>query len=344
MRVPGFRRLKGYGKWCVNTLTRPGVVLLYHRVIDLDCDPQQLAVSRANFEQQMRIVRNRMMPLPLEQVINCARGASLPKNAVAVTFDDGYFDNLEFAAPVLEKYNIPATIYVASGQVGRATEFWWDELDAILLGDSCLPDRCSLIVAGKVMSWRLGPSSEQPELQRGWNVDCWNNSSLRQNMYRDLCGLLRPFNARDRGGVLNQLREWAGTDGTARPTHRAVTERELNELGRNPLIEIGCHTHRHSLLSALPSGDQKQEIEGGKARLEDILGKPVQSFAYPFGGREDYSAETVKLVTEAGFRSACANWFGWINEIQDVFQVPRFLVRNWTGSELEKRLAQCRFV
>src|SRR5207237_1342536 len=136
--------LKSYGKWCVNSLTRPGAILLYHRVIDLDCDPQQLAVSRANFDQQMRIVRDRMAPLPLARIIELANQAALPKNAVAITFDDGYFDNLEFAAPILKKYDIPATVYVTSGQAGNFSEFWWDELEAILLAGRRLPDQCSL--------------------------------------------------------------------------------------------------------------------------------------------------------------------------------------------------------
>ena len=139
-------------------------------------------------------------------------------------------------------------------------------------------------------------------------------------MYRDLWRLIRPLGANDRAAVFDQLRKWAQYNGTARTTHRALTELELIELARCRCVEIGGHTHQHSLLSALASGDQKREIETGKARLEELLGGPVQSFAYPFGGMADYSTKkSAKLVFEAGFKSACANWFGWIKEPNDIF-------------------------
>lgn len=343
MRIRGLGRLKSYGKWCVNTLRRPGMILLYHRVIDLQSDPQLLAVSPANFEQQMRFVRDRMTPMALDRFTELASHESLPKDAVAITFDDGYHDNLEFAAPIMEKYDIPATVYVTSGQVGNPCEFWWDELEAILLSGGRLPDRCSLILGGKKLHWILGASSEDADANRNWNIFCQEELSPRQKMYRDLCAQIRLLGANERNAALNQLRDWAGTDGTARATHQALTERELIELARSPCVEIGGHTHQHSLLSALSLDDQRREIETGKARLEGILGAPVRSFAYPFGGRADYSPETARLVFEAGFRNACANWFSWIKKSNDVFQLPRFLVRNWSGSELEKRMAQCRF-
>src|SRR5262249_53049824 len=149
--------------------------------------------------------------------------------------------------------------------------------------------------------------------------------------------------ANERATVFDQLRKWARYDGTARATHRALTEFELIQLGRSPCIEIGSHTHQHSLLSALSLDDQRREIENGKAQLERILGASVQSFAYPFGGHADYTKDTARLVSEAGFKTACANWFGWIKRPNDVFQLPRFLIRNWPAFEFEKRLAECRF-
>jgi peptidoglycan/xylan/chitin deacetylase (PgdA/CDA1 family) len=162
-------------------------------------------------------------------------------------------------------------------------------------------------------------------------------------MYQDLCGLIRPLGANDRAAVFDQLRNWAQYDGTARTTHRALTALELIELARSPGVEIGGHTHQHSLLSALALDEQRREIDNGKAQLEGILGAPIQSFAYPFGGETDYTRDTARLVSEAGFKSACANRFGWIRNPSDVFRLPRFLIRNWSAFEFEKRLAKCRF-
>jgi peptidoglycan/xylan/chitin deacetylase (PgdA/CDA1 family) len=344
MKVPGFGRLKRYGRWSVNSIARPAVILLYHRVIDLKSDPQLLAVSRANFEQQMRFVRRRMTPLTLDRLVELSNSSSLPKNAVAVTFDDGYFDNLEFAAPILEKYEIPATVYIASGQIGQRNEFWWDELEAICLNTRRLPELCSLILGGKELRWNLGPSAENRIVSHDWNVERQYDSSPRHLMYRQLCALIRPLGMNDRVSIVQQLRQWSGHSGIARTTHRALTKLELIELARNPYVEIGGHTVWHPLLSSLSLVDQKCEIEAGKAELESILGGRIRSFAYPFGGSADYSAETAKVVYDSGFKSACANWFSWIKKPIDVFQLPRFLVRNWSGSELQKQLTACRGV
>jgi peptidoglycan/xylan/chitin deacetylase (PgdA/CDA1 family) len=118
------------GRWL---LERRGAVaiLLYHRVAELESDPQQLAVTPARFEEQLRVLRATCTPVALADVPRLLRARKLPKRPVAVTFDDGYRDNLHEAKPLLERHGVPATVFVASGYVGRGTEFWWDELERL---------------------------------------------------------------------------------------------------------------------------------------------------------------------------------------------------------------------
>ena len=73
-----------------------------------------------------------------------------------MTFDDGYLDNLTNAKPILEEHDVPATIFVCSGAVGRRQEFWWDQLErALLRSPKKLPERLELDIDGKRMTWRL---------------------------------------------------------------------------------------------------------------------------------------------------------------------------------------------
>jgi peptidoglycan/xylan/chitin deacetylase (PgdA/CDA1 family) len=95
----------------------------------------------------------------------------------------------------------------------------------------------------------------------------------------------------------------------------------------------------HPVLSALSFDVQRTEVTRSKQHLEAILGRPVTSFSYPFGGRGDYSADTVKLVKEAGFECACSNFPGYVQWDTDPYQLPRFIVRDWDGDEFTQRLA-----
>src|SRR6476619_1419319 len=102
------------------------LILLYHRVNQPGVDPWGLCVSPERFSEQMEIIGKYAYPCSLRQLA-CAHAESrIPENAVAVTFDDGYLDNLTNAKPILEKYDVPATIFVCSGAVDRKEEFWWD--------------------------------------------------------------------------------------------------------------------------------------------------------------------------------------------------------------------------
>jgi peptidoglycan/xylan/chitin deacetylase (PgdA/CDA1 family) len=83
--------------------------------------------------------------------------------------------------------------------------------------------------------------------------------------------------------------------------------------------------------------EQQEEIQKSKHCLENILGRPVTTFAYPYGGRSHYTAETVAAVREAGFDTACSNFEGAVRRGADMWQLPRFLVRDCDGDEFSRR-------
>lgn len=335
-----------YGKWYVNTVTRPAVILLYHRIIDLPSDPQMLTVSRANFEKQLQLIRRYFVPLSLGDLIDCARRKSIPRKAVVLTFDDGYSDNLEFALPLLEKYDIPATFYVTSGQLDSREEFWWDELEAIFLAPNTLPRDLSITIGGKLRQWLLttfSVYSESDWKRHGeWHVLTAGYPTERHEVYLQLCEIIRPAILSERDRIMQELRFWAGTDGEARPTHRVMTAGELQEIAKSSYCEVGAHTYQHLLLAALPRDAQQEQIQTGKKQLETILGSPMKSFSYPFGGRQDYTLETIDLVRKAGFETACSNFFGWVCDMDDPFQIPRFIVRDWSDEQLAHELNRAR--
>jgi peptidoglycan/xylan/chitin deacetylase (PgdA/CDA1 family) len=108
-------------------------ILMYHRIAEAEFDPFNLAVSPDQFERQLARLRRKKV-LPLREFATLQVQKRLPRNAVAITFDDGYACNALVAAPMLESFGYPATFFVVSDAIERAEEFWWDQLEVVICG------------------------------------------------------------------------------------------------------------------------------------------------------------------------------------------------------------------
>jgi peptidoglycan/xylan/chitin deacetylase (PgdA/CDA1 family) len=263
---------------------------------------------------------------------------------VAVTFDDGYADNLSCAKPLLERNDLPATAFVTTGYIGGKREFWWDDLERLILEPGRLPSMFRMNINGSVLQWSLAEASHYSEASyrqhRHWNVEQEHDPSPRQRLYRSLCPRLGPLSDGERRSVLDELSAWAGAEPISRPTHRTLTPDEVVRLADGDLVEIGSHTVTHPVLSGMPTATQRTEITQSKARLEEILGREVSSFAYPYGRHADYTEETAGIVREAGFMSACSNFPGSVRGGVNPYELPRYLVRNWSGEQFAHRLRE----
>src|SRR5262249_41100114 len=150
------------------------LILVYHRVTDLTSDPQWLCVPPPRLVEHLEVVRRAYDPLPLSHLRQRWKEKNVRRKSVAITFDDGYADNLLEAKPLLEPWDVPATVFIATGQTGSQSEFWWDELECLLLQPSELPPRLSLTVDGRAYSWDLGGDSLSEKPAEGWPK--WNVS------------------------------------------------------------------------------------------------------------------------------------------------------------------------
>jgi len=119
---------------------------------------------------------------------------------------------------------------------------------------------------------------------------------------------------------------------------RPMTLDETKRLSNSRLIEIGGHTINHPKLAELTEKEQFKEIRGGKKMLEEMLNIPLFSFAYPFGGRNSFTPETVLMTKKAGYLYACANIHERVTNKSGIFALPRFVVRNWGVEKFKKKL------
>lgn len=335
--------MRGLGRlrraWERLAILPPAVILAYHRVADLTSDPQLLAVSTRHFEEQLKILRRDYYPLTLRDLRQGLHWQRWRRRSVVVTFDDGYADNLHYAKPRLESADVPATVFVTAGRVDGEREFWWDELESVFLIGGPLPSELVLSLAGKVRNWYLPAEPRAAAGVQAWNVLMREvPPTPRQALYLELAKTLRDMACEERESVLDELFQWAGRTRRARPTHRTLQTTELRDLAAGGLVEVGAHSMTHSVMSRLTLAEQQQEIALSKQSLEDKLGVPVSSLAYPFGGRGDYSPETPCLAKAAGFACACSNFPGHVAFYTDPYQLPRYLVRDWDGDTFARRL------
>lgn len=322
----------------------PGcLILLYHRVVDLPTDPYLLTVSPAHFAEHMNVLRKMARPIALQRLANALRDGKIPRRAVAVTFDDGYFDNLEYAKPLLERYDVPATFFVAPEVSTDTGEFWWDTLERIFLQPGSLPPTLRLTIDGVLHEWQLGSSAvyTADEFARhySWNYGRKDDPTPRQAVLRSIHRLLSSLSDDKRKSALQELRAWAGVDATLRPDYRTLTPAQTMCLAQGELCRVGAHTMTHPVLAKLSPERQHHEIRQSKSRLEQIVGQPVTSFAYPHGLKSDYSDTTVDMVRRAGFDCACAAFPGIVRYDADMHQLPRLLIRNDDGDSFAERLS-----
>lgn len=295
-------------------LSPRALVLVYHSIYD--SPSKRVCVSPRHFAEHMEHLRKRFRPISL----GAALGGRF-RHAVVVTFDDGYEDNLSRALPILERYEIPATFFVASGQLGFGREFWWDRLHRLLLGPGPYPEELRLPVGPASHAWATASAED------------------RAKACEALQGLLKALRAEQVERALAAVASWAGTGASLDLRERPMTHAELVRLAGSRIAEIGAHTRSHAYLATLSLEEQRNEIAGSRSDLEEWLGRRVESFAYPFGTADAFTPASAELVRESGFRIGCTGVGGQLTAETSPFLVPRYFVRDWDGDLFARNLS-----
>jgi len=302
-----------------------GLVLMYHRVAKPSADPWQLAVAPETFDAQLRALRQAFDFVPLSELRHNLRSGRHSRPVAAVTFDDGYLDNLTVAKPILERHAVPATVFVVTGFTGRREAFWWDRLAHAILGDEPVPTR--LAIAGEPAGFEFLDPGLAEAGARGRRV--------RKRLHDQLWAWLCDRSDADTLRVLEHLERWSGRAPAHDPGGRPMSPDELRQLVAGGLVDVGAHTVTHPRLSRLPRDAQAAEIANSRRQCRAVLGRDPVAFSYPNG---DYALESVELVRQAGFSIACDSRadFTWAGD--DAHRIPRISVREETGDALSRRL------
>ena len=165
MTIPGYTRCK---RWLKRR--QPGAaILMYHSIASPDTTIGRYKVSTTNLDGQLAALQLKFHIVSLRSIVErCTRHEPFERREVALTFDDGYADNLTHAKPILEKFHAPATIFITTGYIGAAKEFWWDELERLIMTPGELPERLEIQNDEWVFEFDLEEfSSYSPRRKRG---------------------------------------------------------------------------------------------------------------------------------------------------------------------------------
>jgi peptidoglycan/xylan/chitin deacetylase (PgdA/CDA1 family) len=275
------------------------IVLVYHRVGTGRLDPWQLTVDPEIFASQMETLAGDWAPISLAELVEGFHMRRLPERAVAVTFDDGYADNLDVAAPILLEHAIPATLFVAADLIDSGGPLWWDELASLLLEPARLPPTLTLSSANGDR-WQIPPAAAEETASTTCTLQPWDaEPGTRLRAYYEVWLTVRALDAQAREVALDEIADWADV---SRPSGRVLlTWEQLREFVALPGFELGAHTLTHPVLPSCSHEDARAEIVGSAAQLRAQAGVEVEQFAYPFGA---WNSSVARLVAELGFSAA----------------------------------------
>ena len=321
MRIRGLGAAKRAGLWA-RSFVRPGPIILgYHRVAESAWDPQFLCVSPDNFAAQIEVLLDRAKPLSLKALLAGATDGTRPDKAFVVTLDDGYADSLQVAAPILERYGVPATVFVTTGMIGKL--YWWCEIQHFIESVNALPDSIAIEIGG--YSYRWSKKDDSPR--------------SRGKLLRSLGELFRALPIELQEEALANVRQAFGDAVKGNSGVRAMTADEVKRLSMINEIEVGSHMVTHTSVNQLSDEAQRAEFRDSKSDLEEIIGEPVESFAYPNGRLNRASP---RLAREAGYAAGCTSRQELAARNCDPMLLPRIWAGDWDAEHFSRWLWRWR--
>ncbi len=289
--------------------------LCYHRTAEHatsgDFDREIIDATPAQFEQQVKFLADHFTFVDVDQVVAYASGkGKLPQNPVLVTFDDGYKECFSLSLPILKRYGARATFFIATQQMTERRMFWWDRFAWILKNTK-----------RDVIQLSFPRALAMP-------VATEHDRALAQ---KTLTELVKHERGLDLERFLGELDKAAGTSLSSADEKRMVdrglmTWAEVEHLA-NAGMSIGSHCFSHRVLQTLKPSEYDLELGGSRRELEERLGRPVQTVAYPVGYPLGNDEGLRRAVRDAGYVLGFTVRAGVLsNKNMDPLDVPRILM------------------
>jgi len=286
-------------------------VLLFHGIADASHLPiRSRFLKPETFKSLLGRLTSSCDIIPLGRLFS--GDISPDRFSVALTFDDGYANNLINALPILEDLDLPATFFLTGSALHGEDMLWPEAVD----------------LAPEVIKAPIRISEElwEPKYRKGL-VSSVTGESLKQRcktadapFVRAVVDQLAPI---VRKGLASERLVW-----------RQLNENEIRTLAASPLAEIGAHGLTHTSLEAMSTSQAEEELRQSKGFLERLIGRPITTLAWPDGA---YSRDLVELASQIGFRHQAAVDYRYPEDIDDPRIVSRLVVNPFIGAGVQER-------
>ena len=289
------------------------VVLTYHRVLprersEASFSTDAIVVSPEAFRRQMQLLRRLFTPLAADQFADALSSGRMPPGACLVTFDDGWYDNLDHALPILRECAVPAVLFVATDYIGTGNCFWQERLSRALNAARQIPEHSAALFAEIGASHLLGTPLTPAAAK----------TAIRTIIDR--------YKARPQAEIdalvskVESLLELSGVAAGTQHPDRFLTWDQVRQLGNSGVVSIGSHCCTHTPLTKLDAGAVQFELQRSRQVIRERTGFDPKDLAYPNG---DHDAQIAKAVHDTGYRCAYTTHRGHVDATADAFRLQR---------------------
>jgi len=288
-------------------------ILLYHGVTQYKSEGIEnysaKHISADVFYEQMVFVKKNCSVLSIDEVADhYIKKKSLPKNAVSVSFDDGFKNNFTTAAPILKDLNIPAVFYLSTGFIGTEKMFWVDQLE------DCI-NRCK-------------KNTIQIKIDKTYNKYTLKNKLEKISALKSIKDYCKLVTNEEKEIILKQVIKETNIKPNIFFSHNylKLAWEEVKKMAKNPLFTIGGHSVSHNILAALPKNDMEQEIKESINQLTEKTGNKIVHFSYPEGQLHHYNSQVIEMLKKNGV-ICCPSSVDGVNTLDDdLFHLKRIMV------------------
>jgi peptidoglycan/xylan/chitin deacetylase (PgdA/CDA1 family) len=291
----GLKLLAEINKWRLGEY--PLAIIYFHRVLDhpdpfLPDDP-----TIEEFEHLISTISKHFSTFTISKALELQALGQLPKLSLCISFDDGYADNYTNALPILDKYQIPATFFIATS--GTKQGYLWND---VLLSNI--------------------RHTQAPEITTPDNSWLLNATQNKVAAYLSLICQLKFMPNKKRDEYILNIALQLGNIETKKCMMNKEQVRNLHELGH----EIGGHTTTHSILGVQDPQVALTEIKTNQIELERILNSKIKTFAFPNGYfPRDFDQSHIDMMKECGFKFACSTNDGGVTSKSNRYSISRFM-------------------